>query len=121
RGRYYAEHFRRRGPLLKRLGKVLGSPPQFIKQPRVLDGDDGLRGEALYQLDLLIGEGLYLLPINGDGPGYFAVFEHRNHEEGPCSSKFGKSDRRRMTLFLINRLFRIIGDVDYISGGNCTP
>ena len=27
RGRYYAEHFRRSGPLLKRLGKVLGSPP----------------------------------------------------------------------------------------------
>ena len=29
---------------------------QFVEQPRVLDGDDGLVGEVLQQLDLLVGE-----------------------------------------------------------------
>ena len=29
---------------------------QLVEQPCVLDGDDGLRGEVLDQLDLLVGE-----------------------------------------------------------------
>ena len=33
---------------------------QLVEQPRVLDGDDGLVGEGLDQLDLLVGEGLHL-------------------------------------------------------------
>ena len=30
---------------------------QFVEQPGVLDGDDGLGGEGRDQLDLLVGEG----------------------------------------------------------------
>ena len=29
---------------------------QFVEQSRVLNGDDGLGGEVLHQLDLLVGE-----------------------------------------------------------------
>ena len=29
---------------------------QFVQQPRVLDGDDGLRREILHQLDLRVRE-----------------------------------------------------------------
>ena len=29
---------------------------QFVKQPRILDGDNGLCSEVLHQLDLLVGE-----------------------------------------------------------------
>ena len=29
---------------------------QLVEQPRVLDGDHGLGGEVLHQLDLLVGE-----------------------------------------------------------------
>src|ERR1017187_3747814 len=29
---------------------------QVVEQPRILDGDDGLRGEVLNQLDLLVAE-----------------------------------------------------------------
>ena len=29
---------------------------QFIEQPRILDGDDGLSGEVLDERDLLVGE-----------------------------------------------------------------
>ncbi len=40
------EHFGGGGLLLQRFA-------QLVEQPRVLDGDDGLRGEVLHQLDLL--------------------------------------------------------------------
>ena len=39
--------------------------PQFIEQPRVLDGDDGLGGEVLHQCDLLVGERPHFLAIDG--------------------------------------------------------
>src|ERR1700719_2902831 len=51
------QHFGSCRLLLQRL-------PQLIEQPRVLDGDDGLGGEVLYQRDLLVGEGTDFLPIN---------------------------------------------------------
>ena len=34
-----------------------------LEQPRVLDGDDGLGGEVLNQLDLLVGERPHLLAV----------------------------------------------------------
>ena len=36
--------------------EIVGALAQFVEQPRVLDGDDGLGGEVLHQLDLLVGE-----------------------------------------------------------------
>ena len=39
---------------------------QLVEQPRVLDGDDGLGGEVLDQLDLLVGEGPNLLAIDNE-------------------------------------------------------
>src|ERR1700731_1557236 len=44
-----AQYVRRGRLLLQRL-------PQFVEQPRVLDGDDRLIGEVLNELDLLVGE-----------------------------------------------------------------
>ena len=41
----------------KRLGEVRGALAQFVEQPRVLDGDDGLSGEVLDKRDLPVGEG----------------------------------------------------------------
>ena len=37
---------------------------QFVEQPRVLDGDDRLRGEVLDELDLLFGKGPHFLTID---------------------------------------------------------
>ena len=50
------QHFGGRGLLLQRLREIIGALTQLVEQPRVLDGDDGLGGEVLHQLDLLIGE-----------------------------------------------------------------
>ena len=62
------EHLRRSRLLLQRfrevsgaLAEVVGALTQFVEQPRVLDGDDGLGGEVRDQLDLLVGEGSHLL------------------------------------------------------------
>ena len=41
---------------------------QFVEQPRVLDGDDGLGGEARDQRDLLIGKGTNFLAGKGERP-----------------------------------------------------
>ena len=47
-------------------GEIVGALAQLVEQPRVLDGDDGLRGEVLHQLDLLVGERPHLLAIDDD-------------------------------------------------------
>ena len=39
---------------------------QLVEQPRVLDGDDGLGGEVVDQLDLLVGEGTNFLAVYGE-------------------------------------------------------
>ena len=62
------EHFRSRRLLLQRLAKIVGALAQLVQQPRILDGDDGLRGEVLDQLDLLVGKRADLLAIDDDVP-----------------------------------------------------
>ena len=50
------QHLGGRGLLLQRFA-------QLVKQARILDRDDGLRGEVLNQLDLLVGE--WSAPLGG--------------------------------------------------------
>src|SRR6516165_8566438 len=40
--------------LLQRFGEIVGALTQFVEQWGVLDGDDGLSGESLLKLDLLV-------------------------------------------------------------------
>ena len=54
------QHIRRGRLLLQGLS-------QFIEEPRVLNGDDGLFGEIVNQLDLLVGKGSNLLAVYDDG------------------------------------------------------
>ena len=51
---------------------------QLAEQPRVLDGDDGLRGEVLHQIDLLVGEGTHLLAVDEDRADQLVLFQHRH-------------------------------------------
>ena len=53
---------------------------QLIEQPRVLDGDDGLRGKVRDKLDLLVGKRSYLLAVDDDAADQLAILEHR-HEQ----------------------------------------
>ena len=52
--------------MLKSLGKVAGALTQFGEQPRILDGDDGLSGEVLYNFNLLIGKRANFLAENSE-------------------------------------------------------
>ena len=71
-----------RGLLLQRFGEIVGALAQFAEQPRVLDGDDGLRGEVLHQLDLFVGERPHLLAIDADRADEFVILQHRHDDEG---------------------------------------
>ena len=45
--------------------------PQLVEQAGVLDGDHGLGGKVLDQLDLLVGERTDFLPVNADRANQF--------------------------------------------------
>ncbi len=47
------QNLARRGLLLQRFTEIVGALAKLVEQPGVLDGDDRLRGEVLYQVDLL--------------------------------------------------------------------
>ena len=81
------QHLRRGGLLPQRLGEVGGALgevgsalPQFVEKPRILDGDDGLGGEVLHQLDLLVGEGPYFLAGKSECADEFIILQHRHDD-----------------------------------------
>src|SRR5580704_11361238 len=47
-------------------GLLLQGFAQFVEQARILDGDDGLGGEVLHKLDLLVAEGANFLAVDDD-------------------------------------------------------
>jgi hypothetical protein len=58
------QHFRSSGLLLHAsvrsvcaLAKIVSALPEFVEQPRILDGDHGLSGEVRDQSDLLVSKG----------------------------------------------------------------
>ena len=53
------EHLARRSLLLQRFLQLARSRLHLLEQPRVLDGDHGLVGEGLEQIDLPISEQSY--------------------------------------------------------------
>ena len=87
------QHLRGRGLLLQRLGEIVGALAQFVEQPRVLDGDDGLGGEVLYQLDLLVGERPHLLAVDGDGADQLVLLEHRHGKNGAGAGELDQRDQ----------------------------
>ena len=101
--------------LLQRLGKIVGALAQLVEQPRVLDGDDGLGGEVLYQLDLLFGERPHLLTVYGEGADNLAVLEHGTDYERP---RAGGIDERHDALIAIAvaSVLPKVGDMDDLFG-----
>ena len=58
------------------LTEVGGALPQFVEQPRILDGDNGLGGEVLDQCDLLGGKGANFLAGQMKRADQFVLFKH---------------------------------------------
>src|SRR5262249_45982876 len=100
----------RRGCLpLQRLAQIVRTLAQFIEQPRILDSDDGLFGEALNQLNLFVCERPKLLAIDRDGPDQGFFFEHRNCNQTATAPQFDQSARFR--AFDVGRPCRNVGNV----------
>ena len=72
------EHIGGGGLLLQRFGKIVGALAQLVEQPRVLDRDDGLVGEILDELDLLVGERPDLLAVDASAPTSLSSLQHRH-------------------------------------------
>src|SRR5262245_55385767 len=69
------------------LFKLLVQVVKIIEQPRVLDGDDRLRGKILHQLDLLVGERPHVGARQPKSSNRNAVPQHRNAEIGAKTPK----------------------------------
>ena len=86
---------------------------QFVEQPRVLDGDDGLSGEVRDQCDLLVGEGTNLLADNDERADQFVLLQHRDGQKRPYAPKFDGRNDIRIALFDVACVRRKIGDVNH--------
>ena len=64
--------------LLHRSRQISGPGLQFLEQPDVLDRDDGLVGEGLDEVDLLVGEGSHHPAPDRDDPDRRAL-PHQRH------------------------------------------
>ena len=74
----HLEHVGGRGLLLQGFGEILGALLQFVEQPRILDGDDGLVGEGLQQLNVMVRERAGLGAGNGDDADRDRAAHHRD-------------------------------------------
>src|SRR6516165_9515535 len=59
---------------------------QLVEQARVLDGDDGLIGEAREQSYLLVAERPHLLTVDAERANHPFLLEHRHDKKSPCAA-----------------------------------
>jgi hypothetical protein len=84
--------------LLKGFAEVIGTLPQFLEQPCVLDSDDRLVGEILDQLDLLVGERPDFLAVNDNRADQLVFLEHRHEQHGPYAGEVDQGEDARVAL-----------------------
>src|SRR5215831_20354812 len=68
---------------------------QFREEAHVLDGDHGLIGKGLEQVDLLVGEGTRLRASHGNGSGGLSFAKHRYDENAAVPERSGEWNRGR--------------------------
>ena len=93
--------------------RSFGALTQFVEQPRVLDGDDGLRGEVRDQLDLLVGERTHFLAGQDECTNHFALVQQRNAQERPYAAKCDCRDGHWIMLSCVDLLCRYVPDMNH--------
>ena len=88
--------------------EIVGALAQFVEQPRVLDGDHGLRGEVRHQCDLLVGKRPDLLAVDDEGAHKIAVLAHGHGEQRARPAKSGCDPGERLRQF--------VGGVNEVAG-----
>src|SRR5262249_21577818 len=86
-----AQHVCRGGLLLQRF-------TQLGKQPRILDGYDGLGGEVLDQRNVLFSKRLNFLTVNGDCANQSVILKHWYYDQRSSAGDFDKRDPMRLPL-----------------------
>jgi hypothetical protein len=91
-------YFIQRPQLADRAAKIVGALSQFIKQPCVLDGDDGLISKSLYHVNLPLRERLDPLAREVQHPDRLPLAHQRDAKHRPylCDR-----DRLRDLVFLV--------------------
>ena len=106
-----AQHVRRRCLLLQRFA-------QFVQQPRILDGDDGLGGEVSEQLDLLVGERANFSSVDANAAYRHLVLQHWSGHQGTEADLIGTEYQHRIA-FAIAPFLADIENMDYLSSPHC--
>src|SRR5262249_44698094 len=89
----------------------------LLKQPRVLDGDDGLVGEGLQQFNLSVGKWAHFRATQGNCPDSFASANKGAGQHGMVA----KTPCDRTAPWIVVRLRLHIGEVDRLPVEDCTP
>src|SRR5262245_62786752 len=87
----YLEHVGGRRLLLQRFAKV-------VEQTHVLDGDYGLPGKIVHQLDMLVGEGANLLAVDADRADQVIVLQHRHDDDCTRTTEISEGGSCRIVL-----------------------
>ena len=88
---------------------------QFVEQPRVLDGDDGLGGVARHQFDLFVGKRRHFLTVDGEGTDQVVVPEYWNSEDRPEAAKIDRSHEYGFTVD-VSWFGRDVGNMNRLPG-----
>src|SRR5215470_2096774 len=86
---------------------------QLIEQARVLDGNNGLGGKILHQLDLLVSEWSHFPAIDAEDTDQLVLLEQRHAKESPRASVLGK----RAVRVLRWQVQGPLGGQDSVEGG----
>ena len=84
--------------------RSVGALTQFVEQPRVLDGDDGLGGEVFTSSICLSVKGRTSCRKRADCSDQLVILQHRNNKKRPYTPEFDGFDIRG-TAFLYILLF----------------
>src|SRR5262249_18672487 len=96
-------------------GLLLQRFAELVEQPRILDGNDGLVGEILNQVDLLVGERADLLAVDSDRAHQRVVLDHWYHEEWPDAAEFNARNCQWVAV-KIALICTIVGNMDCLAG-----
>src|SRR5262245_4933402 len=107
------------GLLLEGLGQLAISGLELREQADVLDGDDRLVSEGFRQLDLLVGECLYLAPSQGDDADWNPFAQEWRGEQRPSRESGPTLAFHRSWVLLLSQ--RYVLDLDRLAIMHCSP
>src|SRR5690349_18498225 len=119
RGKFFSLHqaVLRGAEIVEGLRQLLGTDAQVVDQTGVLDGDHGLVGEILDELNLLAVKGSHLLAIDHDCAYKLVVLEHGYSKQGACPQDLDRGGSQ-CALLDATVLGLDIGDMDHLFGSD---